>query len=108
MRAPRSCGGQASVELVAFIPLVVVVIAAVVQVLAAGSARETAAAAAQAGAVALLEDGDPEAAVKDVLGDALPRSTVVIDVHHVRVSVRPLALSATVADLLEATSSADA
>jgi hypothetical protein len=87
---------------------VVLVVAAVVQFLSAGSARETAAAAAQAGAVALLQDGDPQAAVEDALGDAADRSTIVIDGHRVKVTVRPRAFAPPVADWLEATATADA
>ena len=104
----RRSSGQATIEIVAFIPLVVLVVAAVVQFLAAGDARERAAAAAQAGAVALLEDGDPEAAVQDALGDAADRSTIIIDGHRVKVTVRPRAFAPPVAGWLEATASADA
>lgn len=104
----RRSSGQATIEIVAFIPLVVLVVAAVVQFLAAGDARERAAAAAQAGAVALLEDGDPEAAVQDALGDAADRSTIIIDGHRVKVTVRPRAFAPPVAGWLEATATADA
>ncbi|MEJ7892396.1 MAG: hypothetical protein WKF94_07120 [Solirubrobacteraceae bacterium] len=37
----RDARGQASIELVALLPVVVIVVAAVVQVLAAGTARES-------------------------------------------------------------------
>lgn len=100
--------GQASLEVVLLIPLLVVVVAAVAQVLAAGSAREDAAAAAEAGAVALLQDADPKEAVEHALGDAAERSDFVVDGHHVRVTVRPRAFAAPLADLLAATAHADA
>lgn len=100
--------GQASVETVACIPLVVFAVAAVVQFLSAGTAREKAAAAAQAGVVAILQDGDPEAAVRDALGHAVDRSTVTIDGQRVRVTVEPRAFVPPLGDLLAATSSADA
>jgi hypothetical protein len=100
--------GQAAIELVAFLPVVVIVVAAVVQVLAAGSAREHAAEAAEAGAVALLQGADPKEAVERALGAAAERSAFVIDGHHVRVSVRPRAFAPPLAELLAATSEADA
>jgi hypothetical protein len=100
--------GQAAVEVVAFIPVIVVVVAAIVQMLAAGSARERAAAAAEAGAVALLQEADPQEAVERALGPARDRADFVIDRHHVRVTVRPRAFAPPLADLLAATSEADA
>jgi hypothetical protein len=100
--------GQASLELVLFIPLVVMVVMAVVQVLAAGAARETAASAAEAGALAMLQDADPAEAVKAALGGAADRAVVTLDGHEVRVTVRPRAFAAPIADLLAATSTADA
>jgi hypothetical protein len=104
----RRCGGQASIEAVLLVPLVVVVVAAVAQVLAAGSAHERAAAAAEAGAVALLQDADPKAAVERALGPAAKRTTFVIDGHRVRVTVRPRAFAAGIGELLAATVVADA
>jgi hypothetical protein len=104
----RRCRGQATVEAVFLLPAVVVVVAAVVQVLAAGTARERASAAAEAGAVALLQDADPKAAVERALGAATKRATFVIDGHHVRVTVRPKAFAPPLGELLSATSEADA
>lgn len=103
-----SATGQASVELVALLPLLVLAVAAAVQVLAAGTARERASAAAEAGAVALLQDADAKAAVEAALGGAAHRSTFAISGHHVRVSVRPRAFAAPLSELLEVTSTADA
>lgn len=104
--APQA--GQASVELVALIPFVVLAVAAAVQVLAAGTAHERASAAAQAGAVALLQDADPKVAVEAALGGALRRSTFTISGRRVRVTVRPKAFAAPVAEVLASTSMADA
>ena len=104
----RPARGQAAVEAVLLIPLVVVVVAAVAQVLAAGTAHERAAAAAEAGAVALLQDADPKDAVERALGAAAGRTTFVIDGHHVRVTVRPRAFAPALGDLLAATAEADA
>jgi hypothetical protein len=100
--------GQASVELVALLPAIVIVVAAVVQVLAAGTARERAAAAAEAGAVALLQDADPRAAVEDALGGAVERADFEIEGRRVRVTVRPRSLAHPLGELLAATSMADA
>ena len=82
--------GQASVELVAVLPLVLGVALGIGQLLAAGAAREAAAGAAEAGAVALLQGRDARAAA----GHALPgwaRGQGEVDVagHRVRVRVRP-------------------
>lgn len=82
--------GQATVELVGALPLVVLVAVAAGQLLAAGAAREAAAGAAEAGAVALLQGGDAERAA----GDALPgwskgRDTIDVAGRRVRVRVRP-------------------
>ncbi len=104
----RRCAGQATVELVALIPFAVLVVAAAVQVLAAGSADERASAAAEAGAVALLQDRDPKAAVQDALGRAKGRASFTISGHRVRVTVRPRAFTDGLAELLAATSAADA
>ncbi len=100
--------GQATVEFVALIPILVLVVAAVVQVLAAGSAHERAAAAAEAGAVAMLEDADPKAAIEDALGAASERATFVIDGRRVRVRVEPRAFAPPLADALASTEEADA
>jgi hypothetical protein len=106
MRGDQS--GQAAVEAVLLMPLLVLVVAGAVQVLAAGSAREDANAAAEAGAVAMLQDADPRQAVHDALGDAAGRADFVIDGHHVRVTVRPRAFAEPLAQLLAATAEADA
>ena len=63
----RSQRGQATVELVALLPLLVVAGVAATAVLARQGARERAGEAAHAGAMALLQDGDPRAAARDAL-----------------------------------------
>ena len=62
MRAGES--GQASVELVALLPLVVVIGLTALSLLAAHSAAEHAGQAAHAGAMAILQDGDPRRAAR--------------------------------------------
>lgn len=80
--------GQATVELVALLPLLLVAALAAASLLAAHAAGERAGAAAQAGAMALIQGGDPRAAARG----ALPRGTRArIEVHgrHVTVRIRP-------------------
>ncbi len=101
--------GQATVELVALVPLLVVVVAAIAQLLAAGAARELAGHAAQAGAMALLQGGDPkEAARKAVPGWSRDRLSVRVDGREVRVRLSPPALSRDLGELLATTRRAHA
>lgn len=105
-RRDRSAG-QAAVEVVALLPLVVGAALAVLQVLAAGVAAEYAAHAAEAGAVAIAEGRDARRAV----GAALPswsrhRLEVTVRGRRVRVVVRPPPLIPGVGDLISATSEA--
>jgi len=106
---PRGEGGQVSVELVALAPLVVAVVLAVAQVLAAGAARELADHAAEAGAVALLQRGDPEEAVRDAVpGWSRGRLRVRVAQRHVRVRLQPRAFVPGLAGMLETTGEAHA
>lgn len=101
--------GQASLELVGILPLVVVVAAACAQLLAAGMAREAAGGAAQAGAMALLQGGDPAAAARQAApGWSKQRLRVEVDGRVVRVRITSPALIPGTADLLAADSRADA
>lgn len=101
--------GQASVELVAMLPVLVAAALALIQLLAAGIAAELADHAAEAGAVALLEGGDPAAAARASLpGWSRDRLSLKIDGRRVRVRLRPPSLSESVASLLTATATADA
>lgn len=104
----RRVAGQATVEVVALIPVVVVVVAAAVQALSAGTARERASAAAEAGAVALLQDADPRTAIEAALGGSVERADFRIAGRRVRVTVRPRAVTPALGELLAATSEADA
>ena len=105
----RRCAGQATVELVALLPLVVLVTVAVVQLLAAGAARELAAHAAQAGAMALLQGEDPQDAARAAVpGWSRARTTVRVDGRRVTVRLQPPALITGLEELLGTTRSADA
>lgn len=105
----RDDHGQATIEMVALLPLCVVVLLAVAQLLAAGAAREAARAAAQAGAMARLQGGDPKAAARAAApGWARDRLRVRVDGRRVVVRVLPRALVPGTARLLEAHGRADA
>jgi hypothetical protein len=95
--------GQSVVELVGMLPLLIVVGLTVAQVLMAGAARELAGHAAEAGAVALLQDGDPAGAAREsVPGWSRSRLDVEVRGRAVRVAVRPAPLVPGLADLLTA------
>lgn len=111
-RAPFGAGtseGQASVELVGLLPLVVCVGFAILQVLAAGAAHEAADGAAEAGAVALLQDQEPGVAARAALpGWARERAAITVHGRRVAVHVRPRGPVAAVTGRLVATAVADA
>jgi hypothetical protein len=101
--------GQATVELIAFLPLLLAVALAGASLLAAQSAGEQAGAAAQAGAMALLQGGDARAAATRALPAAV-RSRAVVRVRgrRVTVRVRPRLPTATLVRALTARATADA
>jgi hypothetical protein len=101
--------GQASVELVALLPLAALVALAIGQLLAAGAAGELAGNAAEAGAAALLQGADPAAAARAALpGWSRDRAVVHVAGRRVEVRVRPRTVVPLLADRLVATASADA
>jgi hypothetical protein len=105
----RGDAGQAAVELVALLPLVVAVALGVLQALAAGIAPELAAHAAQSGAVAIAEGRDGAAAARAALpGWARGRVAVEVRGTRVRVRVMPPSLLPGLAQWLAATAAADA
>jgi hypothetical protein len=95
--------GQATVELVAMLPVCVAVAFAIAQLLMAGAASDYAGHAAEAGAVALLEGGDPAQAARDAV-PGWSRSSLDVRVRgrSVQVTVRPTRLVPPLADLLTA------
>jgi len=101
--------GQASVELVAMLPVAVAVVLAALQLLAAGATRELAGHAAGAGAVALLERADAREAARDAVpGWSRARLAITVRGPRVTVRMRPPTLLPGLAGLLESTVRADA
>jgi pilus assembly protein CpaE len=101
--------GQAAVELVALLPLLVTVALAAGHVLAAGAARELAGHAAEAAAIAVLRGEDASAAARASLPSwSRDRIDVRVRGRAVRVRVEPLAVVPGVAELLTATATAHA
>lgn len=109
LRTPRAERGQATVELVAMIPLLFVVVYAAVQLLVAGAAGQFAGHAAEAGVVAMLEGGDAAAAARGAVpGWSRSRMDVSVRGGVVRVAVVPSALVPGLARMLTAHSVARA
>jgi hypothetical protein len=79
--------GQATVELVALLPLLLIAALAGAAVIGAHTAGEQAGQAAQAGAMALLRGSDPRAAARRAL-PAHVRRRAAIEVRGRRVTVR--------------------
>ncbi len=109
LRLVRCVSGQSTVELVGMLPLLVGVALVAAQLLAACVARELADHAAQAGAMALLQGGDPRDAARSALpGWARERMDVEVDGRRVQVVVRPPAPIRAVGDKLSAKATASA
>ena len=82
--------GQAGVELLCTLPLLLAVALAAAQLLAAGYASVLAGNAAEAGALALAGDGDARSAARSALpGWSRAGATVSVSGGEVRVSMRP-------------------
>jgi hypothetical protein len=108
-RRTRADAGQASVELVGALPLVIVVALAAFAVISAHAAGEQAGEAAEAGAIAILQDRDPRAAARAALPAAVrQRTAIVIAGTRVHVRVRPRVPLPGLGDRLAASADADA
>ena len=82
--------GQASVELLGALPVLLLVGLVAFQLLAVGYAKVQAGAAAEAGALALVAGGDPGAAARESLpGWTRSHARIEHDDGDVRVSLRP-------------------
>lgn len=105
----RSSSGQATVELVALLPLLLAAGLAAATLVAGHSAGEQAGMAAQAGAMALLQGGNPrEAAERALPAGAREGARIEIDGRRVTVRVRPRLPVSAVATALTAEVTADA
>jgi hypothetical protein len=86
----RREGGQASVELLAGLPLLIAVGLVVLQLLAVGYAAVLAGSAAEAGALALAAGGDARAGVREALpGWSRAGAQVSVSGGEVQVRLRP-------------------
>jgi pilus assembly protein CpaE len=108
MRARRDRElGQAAVELLAVLPLLVVVALAAAQLLAVGYSSVLAGNAAEAGALALAGGADPAAAARQALpGWSRARARVAVKGGEVSVNLRPPTLLRRLADELEVAATA--
>jgi Flp pilus assembly protein TadG len=106
MRRARGSSGQSTVEVVGLLPLLLAAALGVVSLLSAGAAQHAAGGAAEAGAVALLQGRDAQAAARAALGGWPARRTR-ITVHGRSVTVR-VTPRGPLGSRLRATVSADA
>jgi hypothetical protein len=99
--------GQASVELLGVLPLLIALALAVFQLLAVGYASVLAGSAAEAGALALAAGGDPRAGVREALpGWSRARAAIHVSGGEVRVRLRPPALLRALGERLTVTGEA--
>ena len=99
--------GQAAVELVGALPVLLALGLAVAQLLAVGYSAVLAGNAAEAGALALAARADPEASARNALpGWSRARADVGVEGGRVTVSLRPPSLVAAVSRRLEVASTA--
>ncbi len=92
-QTPPSQRGQASVELLGALPVLLLLGLALFQLLAIGYAKVEAGSAAEAAALALVAGGDPRSAARESLpGWSRARARIEHDRGKVRVSLRPPAV----------------
>jgi hypothetical protein len=99
--------GQASVELIGMLPLLIAVALAAAQLLAVGYSSVLAGNAAEAGALALAGGGDPRAGAREALpGWSHAHARVSVSGGEVRVELRPPTLIRALAGDLEVSATA--
>lgn len=99
--------GQASLEFLGLLPLVLVVALGAGQLLAVGYSSVLAGNAAEAAALAVAGGGDPRAAAREALpGWTRARAGLSVHAGHVRVDLRPPTLLRALADELEVSATA--
>ena len=107
--APRRAteSGQASVELLGVLPLLIALALAVFQLLAVGYTSVLAGSAAEAGALALAAGGDPRAGVREALpGWSRARAEIHVSGGEVGVRLRPPSLVRALGERLTVTGEA--
>jgi Flp pilus assembly protein TadG len=101
--------GQATIEVVALLPMLMAAGLLVMQLLIAGATAEYAGEAAEAGAVAILQDHDPSAAARAAIPSWTGRNVHVrVQGRRVEVRLRPRALLPALGDVLATTADAHA
>lgn len=104
---PAGESGQATVEAIAMLPVLLAVAMAAAQLLAVGYASVLAGNAAEAGALALAGGTDPRTAVRSALpGWSRANAHVGVERGEIRVNLRPPTLLHALADELEVTATA--
>jgi pilus assembly protein CpaE len=99
--------GQASVELLGVLPLLIALALAVFQLLAVGYTSVLAGSAAEAGALALAVGGDPRAGVREALpGWSRARAEIHVSGGEVAVRLRPPAVLRALGERLTVTGEA--
>jgi pilus assembly protein CpaE len=99
--------GQASVELLGVLPVLLAVALAAAQLLAVGYSSVLAGNAAEAGALALAGGGDPRAGVRDALpGWSRAHARVSVSGGEIRVQLRPPTLLRPFSERLEVSATA--
>lgn len=107
VRLVRAERGQATLELLGVLPMLVAVALAGAQLLAVGYSSVLAGNAAEAGALALAGGADPRAGVREALpGWSRAHLRVAVSGGEVRVRLRPPTLLRPLADRLEVSASA--
>ena len=103
----RDQRGQATLELIGLVPVLLAVALAGAQLLAVGYSSVLAGNAAEAGALALAGGGDPRAGARAALpGWSRARARVSVSGGEVRVQLHPPTLLGSLADRLEVSASA--
>jgi hypothetical protein len=107
MTRNEAARGQATVEAIALVPLMVAVGLGILQLLAVGYASVLAGNAAEAGALAVAAGGDPRGGVRQALpGWSRARARVEVNGGRVEVHLRPPSPLKALADGLEVTGTA--
>lgn len=105
--ALRADRGQATIEVLALVPVLVAVGLGLLQLLAVGYASVLAGSAAEAGALALAAEADPRAGVREALpGWSRERALISVDGGRVTVRLRPPSPLKALGERLEVTARA--